>query len=79
MLRCATPYVEERQRGKAIPEQHAALLQQAMTSAQNKLSTGKFEEKYVELATAIAPLEREKATKLLDEFKKGNYPLTSSA
>lgn len=67
-----SPQAEERKRGEALPERHATLLQRAMTAVQGRLSGQDTESKYVELAHAIAPLEQERAIKLLDEFKK--YP-----
>jgi ParB/RepB/Spo0J family partition protein len=61
-----------RQRGEALPEYHATLLEQAVSAVKADLPSDKVEQKYVELAKAIAPLERDNAKRLLDEFKK--YP-----
>jgi len=66
------PGAEERQRGEALPERHAAVLQQAFSSVASELPPGEAEAKYVELARTIAPLEQDEAKRVLDEFKK--YP-----
>lgn len=61
-----------RQRGEALPERHATLLEQAVSAVKADLPPDTVEAKYVELAKAIAPLERDDAERLLGEFKK--YP-----
>jgi len=66
------PEASERQRGEALPERHATMLEQAFSSVEGELSREDAETKYVELARTIAPLEREEAKRVLDEFKK--YP-----
>lgn len=66
------PEAAERQRGEALPERHATILEQAFSSVESELAPEDAETKYVELARTIAPLEREEARRVLDEFKK--YP-----
>ena len=66
------PEAGERQRGEALPERHATMLEQAFTSVKSELPPEGAETRYVELARTIAPLEREEARRVLDEFKK--YP-----
>ena len=64
------PTAEERMEARAIPERHATLLERAVSSV--SLPQEEKEKKYVELAKAIAPLEREDVERILIEFKK--YP-----
>jgi len=66
------PEAGERQKGKALPERHATMLQQAFSSVRSELRSEEAEAKYLELAHAIAPLDQEEARRVLDEFKK--YP-----
>lgn len=66
------PEAGERQRGEALPERHATLLEQAFSSVRSEISPQDAESKYVELAQTIAPLEQEEARRVLNEFKK--YP-----
>lgn len=66
------PEAGQRQRGEALPERHATILEQAFSAVKSELSPEDAETKYVELARTIAPLEQEEARRVLDEFKK--YP-----
>jgi ParB-like chromosome segregation protein Spo0J len=66
------PAAEERQRGEALPERHATILEQAFSAVVGELPRESLETRYAELARAIAPLEQEEARRVLDEFKK--YP-----
>ena len=68
-LRPSTP---QRRSGEAIPERHATLLEQAMAAVKGRLSEEKAAETYTELAKTIAPLEQDRARRLLDYFKM--YP-----
>jgi len=64
---------EERTSRQAIPKQHAVELERAFRSETvKKLPHHDQEKKYVELAKAIAPLPRDEARKVLNEFKM--YP-----
>lgn len=67
-----SPSTPQRRSGEAIPERHATLLEQAMSSVKGKLPEEKVDETYTELAKTIAPLEQDRARKLLDNFKM--YP-----
>lgn len=67
-----SPSTPQRRSGEAIPERHATLLEQAMSSVKGKLSDEKVDETYAELAKTIAPLEQDRARRLLDNFKM--YP-----
>jgi ParB/RepB/Spo0J family partition protein len=67
-----SPDALQRQQGDALPERHAGMLEQAISAVGDTLPSDHRDRKYVELARAIAPLERERAAKLLEEFKK--YP-----
>ncbi|MFQ6033210.1 MAG: ParB/RepB/Spo0J family partition protein, partial [Candidatus Zixiibacteriota bacterium] len=64
------PMAEERREARAIPERHATLLERAISSV--SLPEEEKEKKYVEIAKAIAPLERDDVERVLVEFKK--YP-----
>lgn len=66
------PSSSQRQEGRAIPETHATLLEQAIAAVRDKIPQGKEESVYKDLAQVIAPLERTSARRLLDEFKM--YP-----
>ena len=68
------PMAEERREARAIPVRHATLLERAISSV--SLPEEEKEEKYVEIAKAIAPLEREDVERVLVEFKK--YPELSA-
>ena len=68
----APPADERRRTGEAIPETHATLLEQAMSAVRSQLPEGKAEETYSEMAQAIAPLQQDRARRLLDYFKM--YP-----
>ena len=64
---------EERTSRQAIPKQHAVELERAFRSEiVKKLPRQEQEKKYIELAKAIAPLPREEARKVLNQFKM--YP-----
>ena len=66
------PSAQERRSGEAIPEYHATLLQQAMLAVRGQLPEEKAEETQTELARTIAPLEQDRARRVLDYFKM--YP-----
>ena len=66
------PSTPQRRSGEAIPERHATLLEQTMTAVRGTIPEEKVDETYAELARAIAPLERDRAERLLDNFKM--YP-----
>ena len=68
----APPGSAQRRTGEAIPETHATLLEQAISAVRGQLPEGKVEDTYSELAQAIAPLEQDRARRLLDYFKM--YP-----
>lgn len=66
------PSSSERRSGQSIPEYHATLLEQAMSATRSSIQEEQRSAKYEELARAIAPLEQERAKRLLDYFKM--YP-----
>ena len=70
--RSAPPVDSERRARRAIPESHAALIEQAITSVRSTLPDERAESLYEELARAVAPLEQDRARRLLDYFKM--YP-----
>ena len=73
----APPASIQRRTGEAIPETHATLLEQAMSAVRGRLPEEKVEDTYTEMAQAIAPLEQDRARRLLDYFKM--YPERSVA
>ena len=64
-----SPSAPQRRSGEAIPERHATLLEQAMSAVRGIIPDEKIDETYAELAKAIAPLEQDRARRLLDNFK----------
>ena len=70
--RNAPPVDSERRAGRAIPESHATLIEQAIASVRSTLPDERAESLYEELARAIAPLGQDRARRLLDYFKM--YP-----
>jgi ParB/RepB/Spo0J family partition protein len=74
VLSCLTPAADVRRRGEALPEYHATLLEQAFSSVRSSghLEPQEEQTKYVEIAREIAPLDRDDAKKVLDQFKM--YP-----
>ena len=64
-----SPSTPRRRSGEAIPERHATLLEQAMSAVRGIIPEEKVDETYTELAKAIAPLEQDRARRLLDNFK----------
>ena len=66
------PQAAQRQSRSAIPERHATLLEQAIASVRSRVPTDRLDSLYEELARMIAPLDQEKARRLLDFFKM--YP-----
>ena len=68
----APPASVQRRSGEAIPESHAVLLEQAMSAVRGQLAEEVVEDTYLAMAQAIAPLERDRAIRLLDYFKM--YP-----
>lgn len=71
------PASVERRSGEAIPESHAMLLEQAMAAVRGQLAEDTVEDTYTAMAQAIAPLEQDRARRLLDYFKM--YPERSVA
>jgi ParB/RepB/Spo0J family partition protein len=69
-----SPAAGQRQRGEAIPERHATMLEQAFASVRTSgnLSPEEADSKYAEIAREIAPLDHDDARKVLDQFKM--YP-----
>ena len=67
-----SPSTPQRRSGEAIPERHATLLEQTMSAVRGTIPRERVDETYAELARAIAPLERDRARRLLDNFKM--YP-----
>ena len=68
----APPASDARRAGKAIPETHATMLEQAIASVRSRLPEDRKETAYEDLARAIAPLEQNRAKRVLDYFKM--YP-----
>ena len=66
------PKAAQRQSRSAIPERHATLLEQAMASVRSRIPADSIDTTYEQLARMIAPLDQEKARRLLDFFKM--YP-----
>ena len=66
------PQAAQRQSRSAIPERHATLLEQAMASVRSRIPADSIDATYEQLARMIAPLDQEKARRLLDFFKM--YP-----
>ena len=66
------PQSARRQSRSAIPERHATLLEQAIASVRSRVPADRLDSLYEELARMIAPLEQERARRLLDFFKM--YP-----
>ena len=73
----APPASVQRRSGEAIPESHAVLLEQAMSAVRGRLDEEAVEGTYIAMAQAIAPLEQDRARRLLDYFKM--YPERSVA
>ena len=67
-----SPSTPQRRSGEAIPERHATLLGQTMSAVRGVIPEEKIDDTYAELARAIAPLEHDRARRLLDNFKM--YP-----
>ena len=72
VIHSAPPGSVQRRTGEAIPETHATLLEQAMSAVRGQLPAARVEDTYSEMAQAIAPLEQDRARRLLDYFKM--YP-----
>ena len=70
--RSVPPADSERRAGRAIPESHATLLEQAIAAVRSGLPEERAETIYEDLARAIAPLGLDRARRLLDYFKM--YP-----
>ena len=70
--RSVPPADSERRAGRAIPESHAILIEQAISAVRSALPEQRAETIYEELARAIAPLGLDRARRLLDYFKM--YP-----
>jgi hypothetical protein len=74
------PTDKRRQQGVALPEYHAVLVHQAMSSleAAGAVTDADADEKMVELARLIAPMSQEAAKKLIDQVKAGGQPARHS-
>ena len=59
--RSVPPADSERRAGRAIPESHAILIEQAITSVRSTLPEERAERLYEELARAVAPLGQDRA------------------
>lgn len=66
------PQSAQRRSRSAIPERHATMLEQAMASVRSRIPDDQMASTYENLARMIAPLDQEKARRLLDIFKM--YP-----
>lgn len=66
------PQSAQRRSRSAIPERHATMLEQAMASVRPRIPDDQIASTYENLARMIAPLDQEKARRLLDIFKM--YP-----
>jgi len=66
------PGAAQRRSRAAIPEHHATMLEQAMTAMRSRIQEDKIDSTYEQLARAIAPLEQDRARRLLEYFKM--YP-----
>ena len=67
------PTREERERGEAIPFEHAEMIERALRSEEvSKLPKEELEQKRVELVRTVAPLTQYEARKVVDRFKM--YP-----
>ncbi len=67
-----SPQSSERQSGDVIPTAHAAMIQQAISAVSATLPTETLDDTYEELARNVAPLEQDRARRVLDYFKM--YP-----
>jgi ParB/RepB/Spo0J family partition protein len=74
------PTDKRRQQGVALPEYHAVLVHQAMSSleAAGAVTDADADEKMVELAQLIAPMSQEAAKKLIEQVKAGDQPARHS-
>jgi ParB/RepB/Spo0J family partition protein len=70
------PNTDERQQGEVLPEYHAVLLHQAMSSlvAEGAVTIAESGEKMAELARLIAPMSQEAAKAVIEAVKAGNQP-----
>ena len=66
------PTAAERRSREAIPEGHATMLEQAIAAVRGRLPEEQVDSAYEELAKTIAPLEQDRARRVLDYFKM--YP-----
>lgn len=66
------PQSAQRRSRSAIPERHATMLEQAMASVRSRIAADRIDTTYEQLARMIAPLDQERARRLLDLFKM--YP-----
>ena len=66
------PSSARRRERSAIPEGHATMLEQAMTGVRSQISEENVDTIFEQLARAIAPLDHDRARRLLDFFKM--YP-----
>ncbi len=67
-----SPQSSNRKSGDVIPTAHAAMIQQAMSAVGGMLPSESSDDTYEELARAVAPLEQDRARRVLDYFKM--YP-----
>ena len=63
-----SPQSSERRSGEVIPTAHAAMIQQAMSAVSAKLPQESIDDTYEELARAVAPLEQDRARRVLEYF-----------
>lgn len=65
-----TPTREERQKGEAIPFEHAEMIERALKTEEiQRLPKRELEQKQVELVRIVAPLTQYDARKVVDRFK----------
>ena len=63
-----SPQSSERQAGDVIPTAHAAMIQQAMSAVGSRLPQDSLDDIYEELARAVAPLEQDRARRVIERF-----------
>ena len=63
-----SPQSSERRSGDVIPTAHAAMIQQAMSAVSARLPQESLDDTYEELARAVAPLEQDRARRVLEYF-----------
>ena len=63
-----SPQSSERRSGDVIPTAHAAMIQQAMSAVSSTLPQDSLDDIYEELARAVAPLEQDRARRVIERF-----------